>query len=381
MMRGIIYKNITCFFIVINCFLFMPTAYAEEADSQTITITFLSEKSEYAEVIKSIQIQPGETVEFPPSEDKSEWESFGCWEAYDDDGNYLGEVNENTKFYQSVHIVPHYYMHMTQEEAEIVMGKNDGYIVELFPGMESDYDHNSSHYFLVPFDETRNLLALLKERKWLEPKGNEGYTFVGWFTEEVGGEEIDDNAYVTSDMKIYARWKKDDGVYRLIYVYNYDTNADFKIYNIEWCSKVSKLPKLAREGYTFTGWYDGSDNPSIPINEIKKNEKISRTTYIYAHWEKINVKKASIKKVKAAGKNKIKVSIKKVKNADGYQIMCSKNKKFKKKTSKTYTSKKTTKEIKIKKNMKYIKGRAYRIDSAGKKVYGKWSKAKRIKSK
>ena len=61
--------------------------------------------------------------------------------------------------------------------------------------------------------------------------------------------------------------------------------------------------------------------------------------------------------------------------------MCSKNKKFKKKTSKTYTSKKTTKAIKIRKNMKYIKVRAYRIDSAGKKVYGKWSKAKRIKKK
>ena len=249
MMRGIIYKNITCFFIVINCFLFMPTAYAEEADSQTITITFLSEKSEYAEVIKSIQIQPGETVEFPPSEDKSEWESFGCWEAYDDDGNYLGEVNENTKFYQSVHIVPHYYMHMTQEEAEIVMGKNDGYIVELFPGMESDYDHNSSHYFLVPFDETRNLLALLKERKSLEPKGNEGYTFMGWFTEEVGGVVIDDKVYVSSDIKIYAHWKKDDGIYKLTYNLNYDVDGNEEVYKVEWCSKVPKLPILERGIY------------------------------------------------------------------------------------------------------------------------------------
>ncbi|MFQ9514672.1 MAG: family 16 glycosylhydrolase [Eubacterium sp.] len=90
--------------------------------------------------------------------------------------------------------------------------------------------------------------------------------------------------------------------------------------------------------------------------------------------------KAKIKKV-VRKKKSLKIKIKKVKRAKGYQIKYSTNKKFKK------SKKKITKRLKytikkLKSNKKYyIKVRAYVLDSQGKRVYGKFSKVKKVKTK
>ncbi len=90
--------------------------------------------------------------------------------------------------------------------------------------------------------------------------------------------------------------------------------------------------------------------------------------------------KAKIKSVKNKKGRKIKISIKKIKKATGYQIRYSNNKKFKGYWSKT--TKKTSYTIrKLKKKTRYyIKVRAY-VKNGSKKVYGAWSKVKKIKVK
>ena len=95
---------------------------------------------------------------------------------------------------------------------------------------------------------------------------------------------------------------------------------------------------------------------------------------------KVKVKAANVK-----GK-KIKVTLKKVADAKGYNVVVSNSKKFKSKM--TINSKKTTvtikkfKKAKLKKGKTYyIKARAYGNDSTGKKVYGKYSKAVKVKIK
>lgn len=42
------------------------------------------------------------------------------------------------------------------------------------------------------------------------PADREGYTFVGWFTAQTEGEQIEDNAVLTADMMLYAQWKEND---------------------------------------------------------------------------------------------------------------------------------------------------------------------------
>ena len=90
--------------------------------------------------------------------------------------------------------------------------------------------------------------------------------------------------------------------------------------------------------------------------------------------------KVKVKKVTRKAKGtKAKISLKKVKGATGYIVKISTSKKFKKKTTITKNVKLTTFTLKkLKKNKKYyIKVRAIR--KTGKtKVYGLWSKIKRI---
>ena len=95
---------------------------------------------------------------------------------------------------------------------------------------------------------------------------------------------------------------------------------------------------------------------------------------------KITPAKVKVKKVARKAKGtKAKISLKKVKGATGYVVKISTSKKFKKKTTITKNVKLTTFTLKkLKKNKKYyIKVRAVR--KTGKtKVYGLWSKSKRI---
>ncbi len=100
--------------------------------------------------------------------------------------------------------------------------------------------------------------------------------------------------------------------------------------------------------------------------------------------------KASIKKIykkKKSSKN-LKLKIKAIKGAKGYQVAVYKTSKNAKKNKsalvKKYTKKLTytvkSSKLKNKKTL-YVKVRAYVLDAKGTKVYGKWSKTKKVKAK
>ena len=100
--------------------------------------------------------------------------------------------------------------------------------------------------------------------------------------------------------------------------------------------------------------------------------------------------KAKIKKITTKKKSakKVKLTLKKIKGAKGYQVAIYKTKKNAKKNKKA-TVKKFVKKLKVtikskklkNKNKLYVKARAYVLDTNGKKVYGKWSKVKKVKIK
>ena len=90
--------------------------------------------------------------------------------------------------------------------------------------------------------------------------------------------------------------------------------------------------------------------------------------------------KVKIKKAKYKKKRKIKITLKKVKGAKGYHIRYSDSKKFDGYWDK-YTKKAKVTLKKLDKNTKYyIKARAYKLVN-GSKLYGKWSKKKKVKVK
>ena len=141
--------------------------------------------------------------------------------------------------------------------------------------------------------------------------------------------------------------------------------------------KKVTLKNPSRKGYAFAGWYtDAKFKKKITsISSSAKSDYI-----LYAKWTKVKVAKASLTSAKNSKSKQILLKYKKVSGAKGYEISYSTDKKFKKAVTKKNTAKTSYTISKLKKGkIYYVRIRAYKIDSTGKKVYGKYSSVKKVK--
>ncbi len=171
--------------------------------------------------------------------------------------------------------------------------------------------------------------------------------------------------------------KTEDAVsYQIHYVLNGGKNH--KDNPSVYAKETVNLKNPSRKGYAFNGWYTDA---AFTAKVTQISPDMAKDITLYAKWSKITVKKAKLQSVKNTKKKTMQVKIKKVSKADGYEIVYSTNKKFKK--SKKTTTAKTKAVVKKLKNGKtyYVKVRAFKKDSANKKVYGKYSNVKQVKIK
>ena len=142
-------------------------------------------------------------------------------------------------------------------------------------------------------------------------------------------------------------------------------------------AKLGTLPKAKRNGYTFDGWYTAK----IKGTKVSANTKVTKNLNLYAHWTKVKVAKASVKKLTNVKGRKAVVTLNKVSGARGYQIVYANNAGFK--GAKGITTSKTSVTLSNlqKGRTYYVKTRAYKLDSAGRKVFGYYSAVKKIKIK
>jgi uncharacterized repeat protein (TIGR02543 family) len=108
-----------------------------------------------------------------------------------------------------------------------------------------------------------------------------GYTFEGWFTERVEGEQVvsGDMVKITSAQTLYARWNVNT------YSVRFDANGG-TVYPSEnlvtYDSEYGELPTPTRTGYTFEGWFT-SANGGTKIDSSTK-VAITSTQTLYARW-------------------------------------------------------------------------------------------------
>lgn len=84
-----------------------------------------------------------------------------------------------------------------------------------------------------------------------------GYTFTGWYTEPVGGEQVLSGHRFTEDTTIYAQWIK-GSYYTIKFNYNGGTSVYRPPLNemlTDSDGRLGWLPTTYRTGYTFTGWF------------------------------------------------------------------------------------------------------------------------------
>lgn len=162
-----------------------------------------------------------------------------------------------------------------------------------------------------------------------------------------------------------------------VYTVNFKSNGGSSVSKqyVQYNKTIKKPSNPKRSKYIFCGWY--SDSKLTKAWNF--NNKITSGQTLYAKWKKISLKKATISKMQNVSGRKLKVTVKKVSGADGYQIQYSTKSNMK--SAKTVTSSKTTTTIsKLSKGKKYyVRVKAYKKDSTGKKVAGKWSKVKNLK--
>lgn len=213
--------------------------------------------------------------------------------------------------------------------------------------------------------------------------------FIGWNTKKDGsGKKYGDKADASkltkkngADITLYAQWESTDNVttYTITYKLNGGTNnkKNPKTYTIS--AKTIKLAAPTRKGYSFDGWYTDKKFKNR-ISSIKKGTKKNYT--LYAKWTKVTVKATSFTTCKNSKKGQISLKYKKLSGVKGYEISYSTDKKFKKSVTKKTTQKTSYVMKKLKKGKTYyVRVRAYKLDSTGQKVYGKYSAIKRVKVK
>lgn len=143
-------------------------------------------------------------------------------------------------------------------------------------------------------------------------------------------------------------------------------------------SAYGGLPKPARKGYTFVGWYTKSYG-GVQVTS-KSTVSATKNFTLYAHWKKTTVPRVSKPKLVNESTRQVHVTFKSVKGAKGYQIRYYTKNNVKK--AKTVTLSKRSYWIKhLKKRTYYVQVRAYKFDSKVNKVYGKWSSPAKIKVK
>ncbi|MBO5303829.1 MAG: glycosyl hydrolase 53 family protein [Lachnospiraceae bacterium] len=234
------------------------------------------------------------------------------------------------------------------------------------------------------------------------------HIFKGWYIDEDFTTAIAEiSTEADEDITVYAKWEEEKTeqpdkeenppvvtppttqpeekpeekptaqTYNITYNLNKGTNAAENPATYSEADVTLKAP--SRKGYTFAGWYtDAACTNKITV--ISASTKADVT--VYAKWTKVTVKKASLKSVKNNGKKKAKVTIKKVSGVDGYRVAYSTDKKMKKGVKTKLTTKTTVNLTKLKKGKTYyVKVCAYKVDSTGAKVFGKYGNAKKVKIK
>ena len=129
--------------------------------------------------------------------------------------------------------------------------------------------------------------------------------------------------------------------------------------------------------YTFEGWY--TDRKYVHKVTTVGNTSLSFLT-LYAKWKKVTVKKAIISYARKRKPGSIIVQVKKEKGVSGFEYVYAKDSYFRRKYRLRTTKNPKTLSKLTKKKIYYIKVRAYKIDSTGKKIYGTYSWVKRVKA-
>lgn len=106
----------------------------------------------------------------------------------------------------------------------------------------------------------------------------DGYTFIGWYTDDTYDTEFDFTQPITGNTTVYAKWTAKD--YKVSFITEHGDAPTSQ--NVKYNGTAKDPGKLSEEGYTFGGWYADEKHTT----EFDFNTQITSDTKVYAKWEK-----------------------------------------------------------------------------------------------
>jgi|GEM_PF-1149734 len=106
----------------------------------------------------------------------------------------------------------------------------------------------------------------------------QGYTFLGWYTDEQLTNEYDFDTPVTNSITLYAKWIQQEMTVTFDSMGGSDVAEDYP----KWGGIVAEPEVPVREGYNFLGWYTDSECTT----KYNFNTPVKKDITLYAKWEK-----------------------------------------------------------------------------------------------
>ncbi len=143
--------------------------------------------------------------------------------------------------------------------------------------------------------EKYKIISIQRGQKTGEPSApeKEGYDFAGWYLDD---ELFDFNKKITKNMILEARYTKK--VYTVTFKI---INKNSIIEKVEYMDKVRKPENPTKEGYEFSGWYDGT-------KKFDFNTKITKNIVLEARWLKQTNASTQDKNESNSSSNSVKTS-------------------------------------------------------------------------
>ena len=106
----------------------------------------------------------------------------------------------------------------------------------------------------------------------------DGYTFIGWYTDDTYDTEFDFTQPITGNTTVYAKWTAND--YEVSFITEHGNAPASQ--NVKYNGTANDPGKLTAEGYTFIGWYADEAHKT----KFDFSTPITGDTKVYAKWEK-----------------------------------------------------------------------------------------------
>lgn len=114
----------------------------------------------------------------------------------------------------------------------------------------------------------------------------EGYTFVGWYTSQTGGNLVTSETTVTatSNHVLYARWSANQITVTFNSNGGSNPNPPSKVVTVG--QQYGSLPSVSRSGYNFDGWYTASSGGTqITTSTVVGSGNLPAASHtLYAQW-------------------------------------------------------------------------------------------------